>query len=82
VGSIAGRSEFEFRAQATLRTTADILDGLDLVYRCSWACVNSRVTGQAIPGGLAPSVVYEWHYALNWLTNYENQPWDEVRTDT
>ncbi|WP_161787211.1 DUF4272 domain-containing protein [Hymenobacter sp. IS2118] len=24
----------------------------------------------------------EWHYALNWLTNYQNQPWDEVPPDT
>ncbi|MDQ2793703.1 MAG: DUF4272 domain-containing protein [Bacteroidota bacterium] len=82
VGHLAQRSEFEFRAEAKLRTPAEILDALDLIYRCSWACVNGRINNQAIPDGLDGSVVYEWHYALNWLTNYQNQPWDDVRTDT
>ncbi|WP_046242481.1 DUF4272 domain-containing protein [Hymenobacter terrenus] len=82
VGQIAGRSEFEFRVQARLRPTSEILDVLDLLYRCSWACVNNRVKGVAPPKSLDGSVVYEWHYALNWLTNYQGQAWDEVRTDT
>jgi Domain of unknown function (DUF4272) len=27
-------------------------------------------------------VVYERHYALNWLMNYLGQAWDDVSTDT
>jgi len=31
---------------------------------------------------LDPDVVSERHYALNWLTNYRYQEWDQVTTDT
>jgi hypothetical protein len=27
-------------------------------------------------------VVYERHYALNWLTGYMDQDWDDISTDT
>ena len=32
--------------------------------------------------GLEPGVVYERHYALNWLTKYGDVGWDNVPTDT
>ncbi|WP_199736685.1 DUF4272 domain-containing protein [Fibrisoma montanum] len=69
-------------AQATLRSPATLLDQADITYRLDWACVNARVMGQPAPAGLNASVVYERHYAFNWLTRYMDQPWDEVRTDT
>ncbi len=47
-----------------------------------WACVNARVKGEAVSGNLNSSIVYERHYALNWLTNYGGQEWDEVETNT
>ena len=67
---------------AQLRTTTEILDQADLIYRLNWACVNARLKGEAAPAGLEPGVVYERHYAFNWLRSYFQQPWDEVRTDT
>jgi len=33
-------------------------------------------------GGINPSVIYERHHSLNWLTTYQDQDWDEVQTNT
>lgn len=65
-----------------LRDPAEIADLLDLTYRYHWACTNARIKGLPSPAGLDPGVVYERHYALNWLTGYGDQDWDGVRTDT
>ena len=64
-----------------LRTKAEILDANDLYYRFDWACVDDRVKGQE-QTIIHPGVVYERHYALNWLINYSGQAWDEVSCDT
>jgi Domain of unknown function (DUF4272) len=70
-----------FLAAATeLRSATEILDANDLYYRAHWACVDARIKGEEEP--LHPGTVYERHYALNWLINYRNQPWDDVTCDT
>jgi len=74
--------EVKFREQATLRSKQEILDQADLILRFNWACVNARVKNEQAPSGLNSSVVYERHYALNWLIHFMNQDWDNVRTDT
>jgi hypothetical protein len=63
------------------RTKKEILDANDLYYRIDWACVDARVNGRQITE-VNPSVVYERHYALNWLVNYMDQQWDDVSCDT
>jgi hypothetical protein len=72
----------EFEESCTLRSKEEILDELDKIYRMNWACVDARIKGQQVGGNINPSIVYERHYALNWLTNYMNQVWDDVSTDT
>lgn len=77
------RTSDEFISQSTIRRTSEILDATDLIYRYDWACVEARLKGQDAPASLDPGVVYERHYALNWLTCYpEPLNWDEVTTDT
>jgi len=71
-----------FIAKAKLRAHSEILDELDLVYRYDWACVDARLKGEDIPGKLHAGVVYERHYAFNWLVSYMEQEWDDVSTDT
>ncbi|MET3545858.1 hypothetical protein ABID47_002469 [Paenibacillus favisporus] len=71
-----------FLAGSRLRSSMEILDAADLIYRYDWLCVDSRIQGQPAPGGLNAGVVYERHRALNWLTGYMGQEWDDVRTDT
>lgn len=72
----------QFIAQARTRPLSEILDEADLIYRYDWAVVNARINEQMPPGGLDPGVVYERHYALNWLVGYMEQEWDEITTDT
>ena len=63
------------------RTKEEILDANDLYYRIDWACVDARINNREI-AEVNSSVVYERHYALNWLVNYMNQDWDDVSCDT
>ena len=64
-----------------LRSKKEIADANDLYYRKNWACVQARVNRQQMTI-VHPGVVYERHYALNWLINYMGQAWDDVSTDT
>jgi len=69
-------------AKAKLRSTDEILDQADLLYRYHWATTDARVNGREAPAGLDGGIVYERHYALNWLIRYMDQDWDDVSTDT
>ena len=75
-------TEAQFRQKAVLRSKKEILDQRDLALRLHWACVSARLTQKPAPGNLNKGVVFERHYALNWLTSYARQAWDDVSTDT
>ena len=72
----------DFMRQAQVRPIAEILDQLDLTYRYHWAVVEARGKQQPPPARLEPGVVYERHYALNWLVQLGHDDWDNVVTDT
>jgi len=72
----------EFKTKARLRSKKEILDQADLILRLNWACVNARIKNEPAPGKMDKGVVYERHYALNWLIKLMNQDWDKVTTDT
>ncbi|KAF2512540.1 DUF4272 domain-containing protein [Flavobacterium foetidum] len=63
------------------RSKTEILALNDLYYRLDWACVDARLNGQEMTK-VHPGVVYERHYALNWLINYAGAEWDDVTCDT
>ncbi|QEC77005.1 DUF4272 domain-containing protein [Mucilaginibacter ginsenosidivorax] len=77
-----GLTDTQFKQRARLRTKKEILDQADLILRLDWACVDARTKKQPAPGMLDSGVVYERHYALNWLINYMSQGWDDITTDT
>ena len=64
------------------RDASEILDAADLILRYDWACVDARINNRPMPAGLDGGVVYEWHYAFNWLVGYMGADWDNVSTDT
>ncbi len=64
-----------------VRKNREIMDANDLYYRLDWACVDARINGQEMEA-VHPGVVYERHYALNWLIHYQDQEWDDVTCDT
>ena len=82
VGKLHAPSREDFVKSVKLRTKTEILNELDKTYRMNWACVDARIKGQEVSDGINPSVIYERHYSLNWLTNYQNQDWDDVTTNT
>lgn len=65
-----------------LRRKAEVLDASDLIYRLHWATRQAGLDGMAAPTGLIPGVIQEWHHAINWITRYDDQDWDEVATNT
>jgi len=75
------KSRAELLEVAKVRPLQEIVEKLDLIYCLDWACVESRVKRKPLEA-LNSEVVYEWHYAINWVTLYENQEWDDVTTDT
>lgn len=69
-------------APQSLRPTAQILDALDLHYRLHWATTEARVRGTPLHADLDAGVVFERHYALNWLVRFQDAEWDDVQTPT
>jgi hypothetical protein len=65
-----------------LRPAGEILDLLDLSYRLHWATTEARVNKGPAPAGVDAGVVLERHYALNWLTRFQDAEWDDVDTPT
>lgn len=68
------------RDQARLRPVDELLAAANVLHDEHWAVRDAQIFGKKIPDGLNPEVVYERHYAINWLTGDED--WDEVSTDT
>lgn len=72
----------QFLTHSTLRPTNEILDELDLNYRLHWACRDALHKKIDFPTGVHPAVVFERHYALNWLINLCDEEWDHISTHT
>jgi len=76
------KSYVELLQIATLRPKAEIMDALDLSLLFHWAARNSWLKQEDPPAGIEHGVVYERHYAFNWVTQLEREEWDEVSTGT
>lgn len=72
----------DFIEQAALRPIDQILDETDFTYRCHWAVRDALIHDNEPPGELDTDVIYERHYALNWLVGHMGEDWDSVSTDT
>lgn len=83
IGGILWQNDYEsLLEQAVLRSKDEILDMQDLVYRYDWACVEARIRKKELPM-LNGEIIYEWHYALNWLTTADGiTDWDQVSART
>ena len=70
----------DFVQFATIRTVSEILDLSDLTYRLHWATRHTELNNLETLD-LNSSIVQERHYAINWVTYYEDN-WDDITTDT
>jgi hypothetical protein len=44
---------------------------------------HSQLTGRACPASINAVTVREWHQAVNWICQYEEEnDWDKVSTET
>jgi len=77
-----GESTAEFIANARLRPQRDLRAAQDDVYNTHWSLRDAQINGKRIPKSITPGVIWERHHAFNWLLNDDNEPWDEVSTDT
>jgi hypothetical protein len=66
----------------TLRPVSELLDALDLHYRLHWITTDYQMKDKQPPASIISDVIQERHYALNWLTCFENADWDDVDTPT
>lgn len=65
--------------EVEMKSKQELLDKLELIYRFNWACTDARIHGKTVDG-IDAEVVYEWHYALNWLTRVdEDNDWDHIQ---
>lgn len=67
-----------FIETSQLRDKSEIIDQSDLLYRLHWAAKNDK--SHKLP--INRSMIQERHYAINWITCYENLDWDEITVDT
>ncbi|MEZ6094713.1 MAG: DUF4272 domain-containing protein [Pirellulaceae bacterium] len=71
----------ELTSNAKFRPTAELLDQIDLHYRCNWTTRNQMLDGKELKG-LSPDVVYERCFAFNWLIRYLGMEWDQTVVDS
>ena len=82
---VVDRGRAGFFRDAHLRsqsTQSEILEAADLIYRYHWSVTDARLKNRPTPATLDADVVMERHHALNWLSGYMNQSWDDISTDT
>lgn len=72
----------DFLTSARLRDESEIWEAHEDVFQTHWSIRDAQLHDRPIPGSHNPAVVYERHYALNWLIRWDDQEWDEITTDT
>ena len=70
----------DFVGSATNKSVSEILDLSDLTYRLHWAAKHTELNSLETLD-INSSIIQERHYAINWVTYYEDY-WDDITTDT
>jgi len=71
-----------FIESASLRDQEEIEEEYERIYDIHWKVRNAERTGVSTEIKYNSGVVQERHYAMNWITGYCGQAWDEITTDT
>ncbi len=66
---------------AQLRDSSEIFHLLDTIDNIDWELRDAIIHNKGLPNNYHPSIIYEWHHALNWLVR-SNEDWDDITTDT
>ena len=68
-------------SNAQFRSVDEINNKLDEIQKINWEIRDALINKKESPNDYHPSIIYEWHYALNWLTKPDEE-WDSITTDT
>ena len=66
---------------AQFRSVNEIYNLLNDVLKINWEIRDALINKKESPNDYHPSIIYEWHFALNWLTKPDEE-WDSITTDT
>lgn len=70
-------------SHCTMKTDSELLEMHTRILYYDWACVDARINKKEMPAGLDKGVVYEQHYALNYLVGANGHcNWDEISPNT
>lgn len=73
----------KLKAAMRLRSKSAIMDWSDLLYRLHWEVRHTQLTGRPCPASIDAKVIKQWHQAVNWICQYEEEnDWDRVSTET
>jgi hypothetical protein len=67
------------KAAIRIRSTAEIMDQVDLVYRLDWGVRHVQPAGDDTAPAVNAGVIQEWHRAANWMIRHKGQDdWDHI----
>lgn len=69
----------ELLVDVTAREPQEILTRMDENYLYYWACVDARLKNNPTPADLDEGIVMERQRAFNWLTQLNNESWDDLK---
>lgn len=72
----------EFTSSATLRPESEIDSELEKIVSAHWKIRNARNHPNDMHEPMIEGVVVERHWALEWIVNYDDEPWDQVPLTT
>lgn len=76
-------NDLQFKLPIKRRRKDVIMDWADLLYRLHWAVRHAQLNHKPSPGNIDAIMVKEWHQAVNWMCNYDDEnDWDKVSTET
>jgi Domain of unknown function (DUF4272) len=77
-----GSDTASFISSAVLRPDSEIDEELECIVQSHWEIRNSRMYPEETHGPMIDGVVVERHWALAWLENYDDEPWDQTPLTT
>lgn len=81
VSVIHSRTKEQFLSESRLRDIEEVLDFAELTRRYHWAVRDDYINQRSPSTNIDSSVVYERHYAFDWILNPERD-WDNADTST
>jgi len=72
----------DFIESAALRSEEEIEEAYEQTYQAHWRVRDAQLRKLPPPDGLDGEVIFERHWAFNWVIGYFGQAWDDIKADT